>query len=97
MPQFIYNASGQTVGFIHDRYIHDMDGNAVGQLNGTHVYKLSGEYVAELYQDMIVDTYANYGNIGNAGNPGSLGAARHPGNRGIIDYGYPDASAKLFK
>ena len=97
MPQFIYNESGQTVGFIHDNYIHDMNGDAVGQLEGTHVHKLSGEYVAELYEDMIVETYANYGNIRSAKNPGRLSVPRHPGTRGIINYGYPDASAKLFR
>ena len=97
IPQYIYDASGEAVGFINGRYIHDMSGNAMGQLNGTHVYKLSGEYVSELYKDMVVDTVADYGNIGNAGNPGNAGAPGNPRNRGIIDYGYPDASAKLSK
>ena len=59
--------------------------------------KLSGEYVAELYEDMIVETYANYGDIRSAKNPGRLSVPRHPGTRGIINYGYPDASAKLFR
>lgn len=53
MTLYIYNASGQAVGFQNGKYIHNMHGRAIGQINKeTHVHKLSGEYVGELDHDM---------------------------------------------
>jgi len=65
MTNYIYDASGNAVGFWYGRYIYSVRGNPVGQMSGTHVHKLSGDYVGELYEDMVVDKYL--GNLGNIG------------------------------
>ena len=55
--RYIYNSSGNAVGFTNGRYVHSMQGQAIGQLRGTHVHRLSGEYVGELDHDMVVDKH----------------------------------------
>ncbi len=44
MMRYIYDQSGNAVGYMRGRYIHSMQGQAIGQLKGTHVHKLSGQY-----------------------------------------------------
>ena len=98
MTDYIYDRSGNAVGFVRGRYIHSMQGKAIGQINGTHVHKLTGAYVGELHQDMVLDKHlGNYGNIGNPGNPGNPGSPGNPGNRGAVNYGYPDVFPKLLE
>lgn len=94
---YIYNESGQAIGYVQGRYIHSMRGAAVGQIvNHTHVHKLTGAYVGELDNDMIVDKHlGNLGNVGNPGNPGNAGNPGNPGNRGRVNYGYRDVSEEL--
>ena len=93
---FIYDSSGNAVGYRNGRYIHEISGNAVGQIIDSHIYKISGNYVGELHKDMVVDKgYGNLGNIGNSGNPGNAGHPGNPGNRGSVNYGFPDVFYKL--
>ena len=96
MTDYIYDASGNAVGFWNGRYIYSLRGKPVGQMSGTHVHKLSGDYVGELYEDMVVDKYlGNLGNIGSSEDPGNGGHAADPGNRGARYYGHPDVVHKL--
>ena len=96
MPEYVYSASGDPVGFVRGMFIHDMSGRAVAQLQGTHVYRLSGGYVGELYHQQIVDQRrGNLGRIAAVDNPGSVGKPRHPGNRRVVITGFRDLSAQL--
>lgn len=96
MTSYVYDSSGNAVGFLQGKYIHTMNGSAVGQLVGSHVHKISGPYVGELYRNMVVDMHlGNFGNVGNCGNPGNAGNPGNPGNRGAANYGYRDVFAGL--
>jgi len=98
MIQYIYDAHGNAVAYIQGRFIYSMRGAAIGQLQDMHVHRLSGEYIGELYKDMIVDKHlARRANIGHSGNPGHVGVPASPGNRGIVNYGYPDVSSQLLQ
>lgn len=97
MTTYIYEQSGQAVGFISGRHIHDLRGHAIGQIRNTHVHKLSGTFVGELEDQMVLDKHlGNLGNIGHPGNPGSRGSPGNPGSRGNLgSRGYSDVFYKL--
>lgn len=95
---YLYDSSGNAVGFWKNKYVYALNGTPIGQISGTHVHKLSGSYVGELHKDMIVNMHlGNLGNIGNPGNPGSPGSPGNPGNRGALNYGFLDVFADLLK
>lgn len=95
---FLYNSFGQAVGFWHRGYVYDLNGRPIGQINGTHVHKLSGKYVGELYKDMVVDKrIGDLRSIGNSGVPGKMECPSNPGNRGAVNYGFPDVFGKLLE
>jgi hypothetical protein len=54
---YIYNSSGEAVGFVKGQYLFDMSGHAVGQIRDSHVHKITGEYVGELHGQMVVDRW----------------------------------------
>jgi hypothetical protein len=80
MVNYIYDASGNPVGFWRERFVYELSGNPVGQLRGTHVYKLSGDYVGELDHEMVVDKNSDtLGNIGHPSHPQQRGSPRPSG------------------
>ncbi len=97
MTQFIYDENGNAVGFRLNPYIFDINGDPVGQIIGTHVFDLSGKYAGEFYKDMIVDRNMNLGNVSAQKPPGNVGSSGNPGNRGAVNYGYPDVFYKLLE
>jgi len=96
-PVFIYDRSGNPVGFWKNGYIYDRHGSPIGQLHGTHVYKLSGQYVGELYKDMVVNKHLLRARISRAGRPGNVGNPGNPGRRGSVSVGFNDVFDKLFE
>jgi hypothetical protein len=95
--KYLYDRRGDAVAFVETQYVFTLAGDPVGYLEGPHVYTIAGEYVGELFRDMIVDQYlSNPGGIGRVTDPGRMTPAENPGNRGPMDYGYPDAIHKLF-
>lgn len=98
VTRYIYDETGNAVGYILGNYVYALNGSAVGQLSASHVHKLSGQYVGELHEDMVVDKHmGSLGNIGNPGNPGNAGNPGNPGNRGAVNYGYRDVFHGLLK
>ena len=96
MPEFIYDQSGNPVGYINNNFIHTLKGQAIGQLNGKNVHKMNGQYVGELYNGMVVDTNKpEPGRIGQRGDPGSPGYKGIPKNRGAVETEYAVVFYKL--
>lgn len=94
---YIYDRRGEPIAYRTGQYLYTLEGEALGYLEGSHVYRLDGPYVGELYRDMVVDRFlSNPGSIGAVVSPGRLPRFDYPGNRGPMDYGYPDVSEKLF-
>lgn len=92
MGDYLYDASGNAVEFVQDRFIYRLDGTPIGQLSGSTVYDLTGQHVGELQDDIVVDTGLRRGNLG-AVSPPHPGARGSPGNRGAR--GCADAFLRL--
>ncbi|MBM4277059.1 MAG: hypothetical protein FJ130_04135 [Deltaproteobacteria bacterium] len=97
MSGFIFDKDGNAVGVRLDPYIFDLEGNPIGQLLNNYVFTLSGKYIGEFHKDMILDKNINPGNVSPQINVGKIREFRNPGNRGKVDYGYPDVFHRLLE
>lgn len=97
MSGFIFDKDGIAVGVRLDPYIFDLEGNPIGQLLDDHVFTLSGKYIGEFHEDMILDKNMNPGNVSAQINVGKIRGFRNAGNRGKVDYGYPDVFYRLLQ
>jgi hypothetical protein len=97
MSAFIFDEDGNAVGVRLDPYIFDLEGNPIGQLLSNHVFTLSGKYVGEFHKDMILDKNMDPGNVSAQVNVKNIGGFPNPGNRGKVDYGYPDVFRRLLE
>jgi hypothetical protein len=97
MSGFIFDKDGNAVGVRLNPYIFDLEGNPIGQLLDDHVFTLSGKYIGEFHEDMILDKNMNPGNVRAQINVGKIRGFRNPGNRGKVDYGYPDVFYHLLQ
>ena len=54
MAMYVYNISGEPVGFVMETFIHRMDGEPIGRIIGSRVHRFDGTYVGEYWKDMVV-------------------------------------------
>lgn len=54
MAMYVYNTSGEPIGFVMESFIHTMAGQPVGRIVGSRVHRLDGVYVGEWYKEMVV-------------------------------------------
>lgn len=97
LTEYIYDATGNALGFIRGRYIYNLRGMAIGHTEGSHVYRISGPYAGELFQQMIVDMHlCEIANTRKLGNPHKSELPRRPDRRSPVDLSYLDVCHRLF-
>jgi hypothetical protein len=55
MPMYVYNASGEAVGFLFESFVFDLAGEPLGRLFGPRVHRLDGSYAGEWFHQMVVE------------------------------------------
>jgi len=55
MAMYVYNTSGEPVGFVMETFIHTLDGQPVGRIIGSRVHRFDGTYIGEYWKDMVVE------------------------------------------
>jgi hypothetical protein len=54
MAMYVYNTSGEPIGFVMETFIHTMQGEPVGRIIGSRVHRFDGAYVGEWWKEMVV-------------------------------------------
>jgi len=54
MAMYVYNISGEPIGFVMETFIHTLDSQPVGRILGSRVHRFDGTYVGEWWKEMVV-------------------------------------------
>lgn len=96
--KYLYDRRGEAVAVLEGRFVFDLEGYPRGFVEGTQVYRMSGEYVGEVYQDMVVETFASKPGSGTPPvPPGRIPPPEKVPGRGAVDYGMPSRIERLFE